>query len=73
VPSLLTIRFPNGDLQHRIAGEDIAPGSTIIVGGALWRVVTFDDELRSCRVEPAQPPSFQWYEGVPSRAAGRRG
>jgi hypothetical protein len=39
----------------------------------LWRVVTFDDELRSCRVEPAHRPSFQWYEGVPPRAAGRRG
>jgi hypothetical protein len=60
-------------VQHRTTTSDtFTVGSTILVGGEVWRVVSFDDELRSCRLEPADRASFEWYDGVPPRAAGRR-
>ena len=64
MPSLLAIRFPNGDVEYRSSIRTVEVGSILVIGAETWRVVAFDAELRTCRVQPAEPRS-QWSEKAP--------
>jgi hypothetical protein len=52
MPSLLTIRFPNGETEHRYSSAEIKEGSVIMVGNRPWIVTSVDGQRAVCTVAP---------------------
>jgi hypothetical protein len=58
-------------MQYRSSLAKVEVGSVLLIADTEWRVVSFDHELRTCRVQPADA-GFEWYDGAPPRAPARR-
>lgn len=51
---IVTLRFPDGDVEHRSTRGDLPIGTLIRSRGSHWRVSAFFDAIAV--LEPADPP-----------------